>query len=334
MEKLKIWIDFDPAVVNTSWMRKLFTASENYEYFERRIPDHEKAIQMGEQMDIVINTYHRFSESDIDRFCKAGVKFLMRYGAGYENIDVEAATVRGLPFANTPGANAQAVAEVALLHILNCGRNFIKSYTAFANERKWPGDFSGNELEGKTLGLLGFGNIARNLARLISGFKTNVIAYDPYLNEKWKDYAKENGIKLVNTAEELFSSADVISVHLPSTAETKKFVNSALFDIAKPGLIFVNTSRGAIVDEEALVNALNKGIVKSAGLDVLTDEPPKENNPLLHMDNVFITSHTAASSQEAEMRTQYLLFDTVEAFRKGELPFNVVNRTEILKGGI
>lgn len=331
MNKLKIWVDFDPDVVNTSWMRDLFTSSECYDYLEKRIPDHEEAISTAEKMDIVVNTYHKFSATDIERMTKGNVKFLMRYGTGYENIDVAAATAAGLPFANTPGANAQTVAEIALLHILNCGRNFIKSYDAFKNERKWPGNFSGYELEGKTLGLMGFGNIARHLARLISGFRTDIVAYDPYLNEAGKAFAAERNVKIVETPEELFRISDVVSIHLPVTDSTRKSIGRKLFDVAKPGMILVNTSRGAVIDEDDLADALRKGQVGSAGLDVMAKEPPEEDNPLLAMENVYITSHTAGSSQEAEMRTQKLLFSTVEAFRNGTLADNVINRKQILE---
>ncbi len=329
MSKLKLWVNYDPVMVNTSTLRAHFGSNPDYEYIEKRVFDHEEAITLASECDYLINTYDQLAKDDLARLAKK-TRLIIRYGTGYEKVDVKAATELGIPFANTPGANASPVAELALMHMLNCSRNFIKSYNG-VNNRKWPGLFSGTELDGKKIGLMGFGNIARKLVGYLAGFNVDIYAYDPFIGESARTFAADHGITIISTKEELFSLSDIISLHIPVTPETEGCVNKELLSKARKGLILINTCRGKVINEKDLIEALNDGTIRAAGLDVLASEPPLWDNPLLHMENVFITSHTAGSTEEAEMRTQEIIINTIENHRKGTLTENVINRTQIME---
>lgn len=326
MDKLRIWVDFDPEVVDVSGLKAHFGSDPRFEYIAKRIESHEEAMKMAETCDFVINTHDYLGLDEFKRL-EGKVKMVIRYGTGYDKIDVKAATACGIPFANTPGANAAPVAELALMHMIICSRNFMKS-----NRGIKPGafpNFSGREIDGKTVGLVGFGNVARNLVRMLKGFDVKIVAYDAFINDRIKDYAKENNVTLVDSIEDIFKLSDIISLHIPATKETEKSINKRLFDMAHDGIILINTCRGKIVDETDLAAALKSGKVAAAGLDVLYDEPPKEDCPLLGLDNVSLSGHIGGSTYEAEMRTQKLIADTVEGFLKGEFTFNVINKNEI-----
>ncbi|MDY4611926.1 MAG: NAD(P)-dependent oxidoreductase [Sphaerochaetaceae bacterium] len=326
MEKLTVWVNFDAEAVDISGLRNHFGNDERFTYIEKRIVPHEKAIAMAEQTDILINTFDALGPEEFARISKR-TKFVIRYGTGYDNIDVAAATKYGIPFANCPGANAPPVAELALTHILNCNRHFTQSYQQ-VKEGKWP-ICPGNELDGKTIGLMGFGNVARHLARMMSGFHIKLLAYDTFVPVTVSNFAKEHQVQFVTTPEELFQRCDIVSLHIPANASTEKSINRNLFNKAKEGLVLINTCRGKVIDEDDLIDALHTGKIRAAGLDVLTSEPPPLSDRLLHMENVYVTSHIAASTYESEMRTQKMITETVEAFLKQELTANVVNRKEI-----
>lgn len=326
MDKLRIWVDFDPNVVDVSGLQSHFGNDPRFEYIAKRIENHEDAMKMAESCDFVINTHDYLGLDEFKRL-EGKVKMVIRYGTGYDKIDVNAATLCNIPFANTPGANAAPVAELALMHMIIGSRNFMKS-----NRGIKPGsfpNFSGREIDGKTVGLVGFGNVARNLVRMLKGFDVKIIAYDAFINDKLISFAKENNVTLVDSIEDIFRKSDIISLHIPATKETEKSINKDLFALSHDGIILINTCRGKIVDENDLAEALKSGKVAAAGLDVLYDEPPKEDCPLLNLDNVSLSGHIGGSTYEAEMRTQKIISDTVEMFLKGEFNFNVINKDKI-----
>ena len=282
--------------------------------------DREGILEMANQVDALVSAMERW-----DRETLSGLKnkktLIIRYGTGIDNIDLAAATELGVPVANCAGANAVPVAELALTHILNCMRRLTYSASG-PKEGVWPRVFQGNEIDGKTVGLVGFGNIAKNLRRMLSGFTCRVLAYDEYVRS---DEEKFNVIA-ADSIEQIFRESDVISIHIPLTDETRKCINMRYFNVMKPTAYLVNTSRGGVIDEDDLAQALREGKLRGAGLDVMTAEPPSMDSPLLKMDNVTVTTHIAASSYESEQRTQHMLAATIIDYLNGKIPANILNK--------
>lgn len=322
--KKTVWINLTEGQVDTSLLKnKLIEAGFEVYYKSVFGDDTEEAIAQGNLADAVISTSERWNETTLSGV-KEHLKLIMRYGAGIDNIDLAAATRSWIPVANVPGANSAAVAEVALLHMLNLGRRF--SQCAEKGRRNvWPTGITGNELDGKTVGLVGFGNIAKQLVRFLSGFRVTILAYDPIIRPDEKQYP----VKAVDTMEEIFAGSDIVSLHIPLNNSTKEAVNRSLFDKMKDGAYLVNTCRGGVVKEEDLIEALRSGKLSGAGLDVLNGEPTRQDNPLLAMENVTITSHMGAESVESGCRSQEIMADTIIRFFNGEIPDNIRNR-EIL----
>ena len=225
--------------------------------------------------------------------CRGTLKMISKFGVGFDNIDLEAAKENGIIVTNTPGQNANAVAEMAMAMILGLRRK-LKWYDTMMQNDRWGREFA-YELTGKTVGLVGFGNIAKHLARMLGGFGCNIIAYDIYFDEKT---AEELGVKRV-TLDELFAESDVISLHCPLNDETRDLVRKETIAKMKDGVWIINTSRGGTVNVDDLKEALDSGKVAGAGLDVHPKEPVKPGYILKGMDNVILSPHAATTTREA-----------------------------------
>jgi D-3-phosphoglycerate dehydrogenase len=223
--------------------------------------------------------------------CK-NLKVVSRYGAGYDRVDLAAAKENGILVTNTPGVNAVAVAELAFGLALSAARK-ISYLDKKTREGEWVRS-TGIELGGKTMGIMGLGAIGKNVAKYAQGFGMKVMAYDPYINET---YAKENNIA-VASFDEIVENADVISLHLPLTSETKHLINREVMVKMKKTAIVINTSRGGIIDEDAAYELLKNGELGGLGLDAFEIEPPT-NSPLFELNNVVVTPHTGAHTKEA-----------------------------------
>lgn len=233
------------------------------------------------------------------------LKVIAKHGIGYDNIDIDAATKRGIQVVYAPLGNINSVAEHAMMMILMCAKRYGKVEKEFKggnyNIRYTLDD--AHEVKGKTLGLVGCGNIAKRLAKKARyGLEMNVIGFDPYqppgLNE-W-------GIEIIKDRDELFKTADFISFHVPSTKESKHSVGKREFEMMKNSAYIVNTSRGDIIVEADLIDALNHDEIAGAGLDVFEAEPVDPDNTLLHMPNVIVTPHTAGMTVEASENLSYV----------------------------
>lgn len=247
------------------------------------------------------------------------LKVIARYGVGVDKVDLDAAKQFGVTVTNTPLANAQSVAELALGLTLSLLRQ-IPIATQQTHRGEWP-RIKGLSLEEKTVGLIGFGMIGKKYAQLLDGFGCQILAFDLYPDV---EAAQKLGVVLT-TIEDLVKRADIISLHLPSNEKTRKLVNRDLLTAMKPGAYLINTSRGEIVDEEALAEALESGHLAGAGLDVLCDEPPAANNPLLQMENVLITPHSGAHTDGATNSMGWTALEDCLAVLAGEAPkFKVV----------
>ncbi|ANY67430.1 phosphoglycerate dehydrogenase [Paenibacillus sp. BIHB 4019] len=232
------------------------------------------------------------------------LKGIARFGVGVDNIDLAKAKEYGVKVANVPGGNANAVAELTIGLILSMLRN-IPTLERSARRGYWDRTV-GMELAARTVGLLGFGNIAQMVAKKLQGFDVEMIAYDKYPNE---EKAKALGVKLVSS-DEVLAQSDVVSMHLPSLKETYHMMSDKQFDQMKPSAYFVNTARGALVDEQALYNALKKGSIAGAAIDVYEHEPVAADNALFELDKLIATPHTAAETTETYYRVG---LDTAQA---------------------
>jgi len=220
------------------------------------------------------------------------LKIIARFGVGVDNIDVEAARRFGIKVTNAAGKNANAVAELTIGLLLAAMRN-IPSLHQAAQRGMWD-RFVGQELVGRTIGFLGFGTIAQKVARKLAGFDVEIIAYDKYPNF---EAAKKLQVTLVS-AEEVLRKSDVVSLLLPSLEETHHFMNAKTFGLMKNGAYFINTARGALVDEHALYDVLASRKLTAAAIDVYEVEPVLADNPLFQLPNIVTTPHTAAETCE------------------------------------
>lgn len=222
----------------------------------------------------------------------ATLKAISRYGAGYDRVDIAAASGKGILVTNTPGVNSQAVADLALGLMLSAARK-VPALDRKIRNNEWPRS-TGVELYRKTLGIIGLGEIGKGVAMRAKGFSMDILAYDPYAD---KAYLEANGIKEASL-EEIFEQADIITLHVPLNEQTRNMINSEAIEKMKQGVILVNTSRGGLIDEQAAYEALKSGRLGGLGLDAFEKEPPGES-PLFELDNVVVTPHSGAHTKEA-----------------------------------
>ena len=221
-----------------------------------------------------------------------GLKVISRYGIGVDNVDLAAAKDMKVTVCNTPGANAQAVADLTLALML-CTARKITTLDRKTREGQWPRS-TGTELYGKTAGLLGLGAVGKAVAKRAQGFSMKVMAYDPFIDA---EYARDNCI-VPTTFDHVISDADYICLHLPLNADTRHIINAEAMAKMKRWVIIVNTARGGLLDEKAALELLKSGHLGGLGLDVCEKEPPGDD-PLFGLDNVVVTPHTAAHTAEA-----------------------------------
>src|SRR5438094_5703508 len=221
------------------------------------------------------------------------LRAIARAGVGVDNIDVPAATRRGIVVMNTPGGNTVSAAEHTVALMLALARH-VPAADATVKAGKWErGKFVGNQVAGKTLGVIGLGRIGREVARRAAGLDMKLLGYDPFLSP---DRAAELGIEAVAKLPQLLPQCDFITVHIPLTDDTKSMIGEKELKALKPGCRILNVARGGIIDESALVSALTAGTVAGAALDVFTAEPPPADFPLLKAPNVVLTPHLGAST--------------------------------------
>ena len=221
------------------------------------------------------------------------LQVIARYGVGINNVDLDAAAARGITVTNTPGANAASVAELTIALMLNLLRP-IQAAAAETRQGGWP-RLKGVSLVGKTVGLLGLGAIGKEVARRLTGFDCAVLAYDVAADA---EFARQYHVTLASQAE-ILSQADIVSLHLPVLPTTRQMVNAEFLGQMKPGAYLINTSRGELVDEAALYEALLEGRLAGAALDAFEQEPPGAENPLLALPQVIPTPHMGAHSDDA-----------------------------------
>jgi D-3-phosphoglycerate dehydrogenase len=242
------------------------------------------------------------------------LKVIARYGVGVDAVDLEAAQENGIIVTNTPGANSVSVAELTVGLMLSLARN-IPLATKVTKSGEWP-RLGGLSLEGKVIGLLGFGAIGQQVARRLSGFDCTILAYDPVIEER---QAADLNVELVQY-EDLLRQADFLSLHCPLTDETKGMVNPEFLEQMKDGAYLINTSRGELVDENALYEAIDRDKLRGAALDVFTKQPPNPDNPLLSLEQVIPTPHMGAHTDGATNAMGWIALNDCLAVLRGEKP--------------
>ncbi|MGK0603899.1 hydroxyacid dehydrogenase [Enterococcus gilvus] len=246
------------------------------------------------------------------------LKVVARHGAGYDTVDLDAAKDHGVMVCNAPIANSMSVAELAVFYMLYCSRNFKKVQKHFIDDYYYAKlRLPKVELDGKTLGLIGVGNIGSRVAKkALHGFNMNVIAYDPY---KTQEEVPE-GVELTADFDRIFKESDFVSLHCPANQETTGFVGKEQLELMKPTAYFINTARGKIVVEEELYEIMKAERIAGAALDVMQSEPVDPENPLLHMDNVVVAPHIGAATKEATDRASLHCAMSIHEVLSGEKP--------------
>jgi D-3-phosphoglycerate dehydrogenase len=251
----------------------------------------------------------------------ARLRVIGRAGVGVDNVDLDAATLKGVVVMNTPGGNAESVAEHTLALMLALARRIPQADVSLKQGRWEKKAFLGQELRGKALGLVGFGRVGAEVARLAKALEMEVSAYDPHIAPR---LAADHSVKLVTSLEELLASSDFVSLHASATAESRHLVNAKTLAAARPGVRIVNCARGELVDEAALLEALQSGHVGGAGLDVFEVEPPKDSALVAH-PNVIATPHIAGSTEEAQEIVGIRIAEQVRDYLREGVVRNAVN---------
>jgi D-3-phosphoglycerate dehydrogenase len=258
------------------------------------------------------------------------LRIVARHGVGYDAVDVPALTERGIPLTVTPDANAACVAEHAMMLMLNIAKQ-TKFYDSATRELRWsnppvPGTF---DLGGKTVLVMGFGRIGGRVARLCKAFDMTVLVRDPFIPQNTIKGAGFIPVKDLNAG---LAEADIVTVHLPSSAATRGIVNGEFLASMKSGAVLINTARGTLVDEKALAGALTSGHIAAAGLDVFWTEPVVADNPLLKAPNLIMTPHSAAATEQGLRRMALSCADSILAVFENNLDPDVVINQEVLRG--
>ena len=281
--------------------------------------DGELAQRIGDYEGILIRSATKMTADLIDRADR--LRVIGRAGVGVDNVDVEAATKRGIVVANAPESNVVTAAEHTMALLLALARNIPQAYMSLTSGKWERSKFSGVELYEKTLGILGFGRIGQLVAQRARGFGMRVLAFDPYVSA---ERYRELGVEKADGPQEIYEHADFITVHLPKTAETEGFVGEAAFAAMRDGVRILNVARGGLIDEQALARALDSGKVAGAALDVFKSEPITEH-PLFTYPNVIVTPHLGASTAEATDRAGYQSAEQVVAALSGGVVSSAVN---------
>lgn len=253
-----------------------------------------------DKFDVIITQFTPIGKKLIDK--AKNLKYIGVLRGGMENVDKEYAEDKGIKVMNTAGRNARAVAEFTVGLILSETRNIARTSAAMHKDI-WLKDFPNKdnipEVGGKTMGIIGFGHIGRLVAQFMKGMDAKVIFYDPYVDSV-------EGFEKVNNLEDLVKRADIISIHMRATEETHHIINEKMFKLMSPNTYFINSARSALVDENALIDALKNHKIAGAAVDTFDDEPLPKDSPFLTLDNITLTSHLAGSTADAFKNTPKL----------------------------
>lgn len=288
----------------------------------------EELIELTKDADGVLNQWNHLTANVIANM--KNCKVIATYGIGTDKIDVEAATKKGIYVCNVPAYGTGEVANHAFSMILACSRQLVQ-YDRLIRQGKFGYPTLGKKLyrlDGQTVGVVGFGKIPRNLSRkLMDAFNMKILAYDPYITE---EFAKECGVTKVDL-ETLMKESDFVSVHVPLTKDTKYLIDEKVLRLMKATAYLINCGRGAIVKEDDLVKVLKENAIAGAGIDVFEIEPISPDDPLMQLDNVIVTPHSAYYTEESLYALQYGAAAEVARVLNGEEPISAVNKKQVDK---
>jgi D-3-phosphoglycerate dehydrogenase len=253
---------------------------------------------------------------------EGSLKVIGRAGIGVDNVDIETAGKLGIPVVNAPTGSTISVAELAITHMLSLSRNIAIADSTMKKGEWAKKQLKGNELNGKTLGLIGTGNIGKLTGKLAKCFGMRIIGYDPFISKEDMD---KDGIEKIEELGDLMGSSDFISLHLPHISQTHHIVNAEMISKMKLTAYIINCSRGGTVDENALYDAIKNGKIAGAGIDVFEKEPPQES-PLLQLDNVVLTPHLGANTKEGQIRAGTVCAEQINKVLAGNDPDFWVNK--------
>jgi D-3-phosphoglycerate dehydrogenase len=279
-------------------------------------------LEIGKYDALMIRGRTKVVTNVVNAGVKGSLKVIGRAGIGVDNIDIETAAKHKIKVVNAPTGATNSVAELTIAHMLSLSRHITKADTSMKKGEWIKKQLKGNELYGKTLGLIGCGNIGKLTAKYAKIFNINVIGYDPFIS---KENMKKIGIKKMNELEDVLRDADYISLHLPHTPQTHYIINEKMISMMKPSAYLINCARGGTVDEKALYNALKNRTIAGAGIDVFETEPPI-NSPLLKLDNVVLTPHLGANTKEGQIRAGTVCAEQIIKVLSGETPDYWVNK--------
>lgn len=291
------------------------------EVYDRTVP--EDVVLRAKDADAVLVNKVKITREVMDALPR--LRYVGVLATGYNVVDIKAAHEHGITVTNVPAYSTMSVAQMVFAHLLNV-TNSVAQYTDEVKTGRWSKceDFCFynvplTELDGRTMGIVGLGNIGMAVAKMAQAFGMQVLA----ISSKPAETLEALGICKANSYEELFTGADVLSLHCPLTEDTMHLVNAERLALMKPMAILINTGRGPLVDEQALADALNQGRIRAAGVDVLTEEPPHKDNPLIGAKNCSITPHIAWATAEARERLLAIAIENVKAFAEGK-PHNTI----------
>lgn len=272
---------------------------------------------------LILRTATKLSRETI--FASDVLQVISRTGAGYDNIDVEAASEKGIPVCNTPEANTVTVAEHTFSMLLYLSKQLGRLDEGI-REGNWKIRDSNTSIDiaGKTIGLIGYGKIGQEVARLAAAFNMRIVIYDPYVKEESHSHSTTDKM-ILNDLEDLLIQSDFISLHAPLTSGSRGIIGDKEFKSMKKNAYLINTSRGGLIVEESLVKALKENRIAGAALDVFDEEPLNKENPLCQMKNVLLTPHTAALTKECKLRVALTAVQSVLEVLNGANPARAIN---------
>jgi len=286
-------------------------------------PDRDSLLKAVRGVDGLLSLLTDRIDAEVMDAAGPGLKVISNQAVGYDNIDVAAASARGIPVGNTPEVLTEATADFAFALLMAAGRRVLEG-VQYVREGRWktwsPSLLLGADFKGATLGLVGFGRIGRAMARRAAGFEMRVIFHDPEVTALPEDI-KASQVEM----DELLEDSDFISLHTPLTATTRHLIDAAALRQMKPTAVLVNTSRGPVVDLEALYEALKEGRLMAAALDVTEPEPIQPDHPLLSLDNAIVVPHIASASRSTRDKMSWMAAQNLIAGLKGRHLPNCVN---------
>lgn len=300
-------------------IERAILAAVGAELIVAEMGDEAELIELAPQADALLFCWKTVTPAVLDAAVKCRVA--SRYGVGLDNIDLEHATRLGIPVTYVPDYCMEEVSDHAMALLLACARS-LPTFDRDTRAGRWnlQAGRPMHRIRGQTLGIIGYGNIGRALAPKALGFGMRVLAYDTH--DRPGDY---DGVTITHDLYGLLNEVDYVSLHLPLKDETRGIVNAAFLRQMKPGAYLINTSRGGLVNEAALMAALTDGTLAGAALDVLVQEPPAPDHPLLKLDNVLVTPHAAFDSEEALAELQTKAAQHVVQALRGDVPDRLVN---------